>query len=255
MAWQQPESRQYFPVGRLVHGDGENQDEYEFAYIHGAIAAKEHGFHPFLGFSKLETVYRSQDLHPFFTNRLMSRKRPDFADYVARLGLEPDADAMNILARSAGMRATDSIEMFPQPVFNPAIESYQTPFLIRGIRHLPQTNQDRLLRLQPNEMLTCRPEPTNAFDRHAVQLFTKENICVGWMPHYLFEGTLQLHSTSEYSNVFVEQVNPPPAPVSHRVLCRLEARRPPGFVPFSSSTYQPIAADASRIEGGVAATA
>ena len=94
VAWQQPESRRYFPVARLVAGVGDIPGLYEFAYIKGAEEAQKADFEPFPAFPKLSEVYRSKELFPFFANRLMSINRPDYPSYLQSLGLDSNADPM-----------------------------------------------------------------------------------------------------------------------------------------------------------------
>ena len=241
VAWQQPESRRYFPVGRLESGTGPESARYEFAYIQGALDAAKEGFQPFLAFPELDRVYRSEELFPFFANRVMSRSRSDFADCVKRLGLDPEtADEMSILARSGGVRATDSVELFPMPTFDSAAGCYRTHFLMHGFRHLEPDEQKRVLRLKQNERLELVPEPTNPNDPKAIRLKTCDASFVGYVPRYVLEDVWALADACSYIDVYVEHVNPPPSPIQQRLLCRMASCWPDGFSPFSSSTYQPI---------------
>ena len=248
VAWQQPESRRYFPVGRLVAGSANGRELYEFVYAGGALEAAAEGFRPFLAFPDFLGVYRSDRLFPFFTNRLMSRSRPDFPDYVARLGLDSSADDLTILARSGGMRATDSLEMFPLPLFDPALNCFQTYFWMHGFRHLTQEQQQRVLRLQPGERLVAEPEPTNPSDTNAIRLFSQDQIFVGCIPRYFASDACHLLKECNSFDVFVERVNPEPAPTQQRLLCDLQSCWPEGFVPCNTRTYRPLAPEAWRVD-------
>ena len=77
IAWQDPESRKIIPVGRLLRLQG----GYEFAYIGSVHEARARGFAPLVTFPELGQVYRSVELPPLFSNRLMSSARRDFAEY------------------------------------------------------------------------------------------------------------------------------------------------------------------------------
>lgn len=248
VAWQQPDTRRYYPVARLVFGIGERHNLFEFAYIRGGEDAQKEGFQPFLAFPHLDRVYRSDALFPFFTNRLMSRNRPDFPSYMQRLALPLDAPPMTILARSGGTRATDSIEMFPLPVFNEAICCYQNYFWMHGFRHLKPQQQSRVLALNVGEALTPVPEPSNAHDPDAVQLFTADGVHVGYIPRYLASDAVHLHQHCTYFRVFVGQVNAESAPVQQRLLCRVESCWPDGFLPCNLPDYQPVSTQATVLD-------
>lgn len=249
VAWQQPVSRRYYPVARLLCGTGEHRDLFEFCYIHGAELAMADGFRPLLAFPHLDRVYRARELFPFFTNRLMSRKRPDFPDYVRRLGLEIDSDPMAILARG-GTRATDTIELFPLPHFDPASGRCFTHFWMHGYRHLMPEQQARVLRLVPDEPLIARAEPDNQFDPNAVQLISTDGIVVGYVPRYLASDAthlMRMADTADQFRVFVELVNQDPAPMQQRLLCRLESVGSARFIPCAVDVFRPIPADAVRV--------
>src|SRR5262245_24004019 len=114
--WRHPISRKTFPVGRLAAHRFEDLSIFEFVYLRGALDAHQEGFRPFLSFPQLERAYRSERLFPFFENRLMPSKRPEYNAYLYALGLEPQtASPIAVLARSGGTRQTDQLEVFPMP--------------------------------------------------------------------------------------------------------------------------------------------
>ncbi len=86
----------------------------------------------------------------------------------------------------------------------------------------------------------------NPVDVKALALRTAERqeqdmYLVGYCPRYLNSDFAKLIDADESGiTATVERVNPPPAPVQFRVLCRLEARWPKDFEPFSSFDYLPI---------------
>jgi len=247
VAWQQPESRRYYPVARLMAGVGDAHDLYEFAYIKGAQEAAKAGFEPFLAFEDLREVYRSKELFPFFSNRLMSPGRPDYAQYIQSLGLDVNAEPMAILSRSGGTRATDSIELFPLPVRTADGNATPTFFWMHGFRYLDAAQQQRILSLQAGEELSASSNGNNPVDPGAIQLLTTDQVMVGYLPRYLAGEVSQYPRHGVEFHVYVERVNPPPAPTQQRLLCRLVAVLPGDFQPFASETYQPIAADATEL--------
>jgi hypothetical protein len=248
VAWQQPQSRRYYPIGRLVAGTGPAADLYEFSYIQGALEAAQDGFSPLLSFSDFNQVYRSREIFPFFANRLMSPRRPDYLDYVSQLGLVPDAAPMQILARGGGTRVTDSLELFPLPTWDEQIECYQTFFWMHGFRHLPPESQARVLRLRSGEQIQARHEHDNPVDSNAIQLFSEDNVLLGWVPRYLASDAVHLLQNCEYFEAYVERVNQDPAPLQQRLLCRLQSCWPDGFEPCSQPVYQPISEQATKLD-------
>ena len=248
VAWQQPQTRRYYPVARLLPGVGAEHNLFEFVYIRGAEEAAKDGFQPFLAFPDLNAVYRSRELFPFFANRLMSSKRPDFPDHVRRLGLDTHADPILILARSGGTRATDSIELFALPLWDEAISCYQASFWMHGYRHLNPQEQARVLALQPDEELRVEHEPANVADPNAIRLFSADGVFVGYVPRYLASDAVHLLRTCQHFKVFVERVNQDPAPTQQRLLCRVESCWPEGFEPCSQPVYQPIPSGATKLD-------
>ncbi|HEY1755207.1 MAG TPA: hypothetical protein VGG72_07395, partial [Bryobacteraceae bacterium] len=111
LAWQDPKSRQGYPVGRL---DSSNQ-LYSFRYTKGAEqAATAAGFQPLASFPELRTVYVSEQLFPLFTNRVLRQSRPEYGDYLKWLSVPAsERDPVVILSRSGGQRVTDTLEVFP----------------------------------------------------------------------------------------------------------------------------------------------
>ena len=112
LAWQTPaESRACYPIGRLEHDRG--NDLYRFRYTHGALRAKdEEGLRPLDSFPKFETLYEDNELFPLFNNRLLSRKREDYKEYMDLLDLPIDADPLQILSVSGDIRATENLYHF-----------------------------------------------------------------------------------------------------------------------------------------------
>lgn len=256
VAWQQPKTRRFHPVARLARlAKGSGELHFEFAYVEGVRAAQADGFQPFLAFPDVNEVYRSRDLFPTFENRIMSESRLDYPQYIDRLGLAPDhANPLDVLGRSGGSRATDAVELFPLPAFEPVSGRYTTYFLAHAVRHLPPEAHERIHRSQPGERLLVMFDCQNTFDSAAMALRTEDWVIVGCMPSYLLEDAITLWKNcggGEYFQVFVEKVNSHPAPMHQWLLCRLEASWPDNFVPYSTARYQPLNGDAVRVRQAV----
>lgn len=234
VAWQDPTTRAISPVGALVrHEDG----TYEYRYLRQAEALP--GFRPFVAFPELHRVYLSAELFPFFQNRLVSRDRHDYPDFVAGVDLPVDADPFEILARTQGRRATDTVEVFPEPVADPKTGTVVVHFLVRGIRHVPHA-QDAIDMLAPGDQLRVVPDPQNPVDRFAVLVRTDDVRIVGWIPAYL--SRLVHHGLANGAGplVTVERVGDRSGPVHLRLLCRIEVEwREPGPV-LSGPEYETL---------------
>ncbi len=247
VAWQHPDTQRFHPVARLAQVQGaECADCFEFTYIDGARLAD--GFQPFVSFPDLHQVYRSRSLFPMFTNRLLSSSRSDFPEYIAQLGLpNTTTSQFTILSRSGGRRATDTLELFPLPEFEPGI-GYRTWFWVHGLRHLPPLVQSHVDTLTLGERLLPKCEPDNPVNPSAIKLLSSvRGYWIGYMPSYLLDEAQTLQQTCEICHISVERVNPLSSPIQQRVLCRLESCWPQGFLPYSSPRYQPLSSEAAVI--------
>ena len=87
VAWQDPQSRQWAPVGRLSRDDG----QYRFVYTRGAKELPN--FTPFGLMTDLQVEYVSDELFPLFANRIfefMSLRRPSIIlPAIRHLGMHP----------------------------------------------------------------------------------------------------------------------------------------------------------------------
>src|SRR5690348_6317788 len=106
LAWQDPERRRWYPIGRLTSADG----LYTFVYTRGAEEARRSaGFQPLASFPELLQAYVSEQLFPLFTNRALPQARPEYQEYLEWLAVPANEhDPVAILARSGGRKVTDS---------------------------------------------------------------------------------------------------------------------------------------------------
>lgn len=245
VVWQDPVTSRYFPVGRLRRSGTATEEIYEFVYTKGMDAARESGFEPFLSFPDGDKSYVSASLFPFFANRLLPSSREDYSDYIDQLGLSPaTATAMEILARSGGRRITDSIELFAPPHIQKSTNGrghvLDYLFLVHGIRHMKECSQLQAeTNLRDGDSLFLLHDLQNAADPQALLLRTAGYCCVGFIPRFLCDDVWALFKDGENMRITVAKVNPPPAPVQQRVLCRLTGIARNHFVPCSSKDFQP----------------
>ncbi|MGH9608918.1 MAG: HIRAN domain-containing protein [Bryobacteraceae bacterium] len=243
LAWQDPQRRQWYPIGRLSSTGG----LFRFVYTHGALIAEQKGrFAPLAAFPDLRAVYQSDELFPLFANRLMRASRPDYPLLLKWLDI-PEADAMpfTVLVRSGGQRVTDTLEVFPYPEKLPD-DSYQICFFLHGLSHMPPESARRAEGLTAGERLLILRDFQNPDDPDALLLRTSEKYprdmhLVGYCPRFLSNEIGRLMASGNNPPcVTVERVNPPPAPIQFRILCRLRMKWTPGFQPFDSTEYQPL---------------
>ena len=107
LAWQDPKARKWHTVGKL----SQDNDNFEFNYTKGAKDCDS--FIPFSGMDDLHTTYRSERLFPLFSNRLLSKRRPEYQLLLSWLGL-PDGhkSPLMILAKTGGIKSTDKLPDF-----------------------------------------------------------------------------------------------------------------------------------------------
>ena len=242
VAWQDRVRRGIYPVARLrAEDNAEGRTLYEFRYIRGAQEARERGFIEFDSFPKLTDTYRGFELFPFFKNRVMPPNRPDYAGYVAELGLSVEtADPLTLLARSGGLRATDRLEIYAAPKPQSDASSCVWSFLLRGIRHLPASAEQRIATLSPGARLYVMRDVQNQHSSSALLLRSDDKVNLGYIPDLLVDDLAGRDLSFDNFIVTVAQINPHPSPVQHRVLCNLQTRWPDAYRPFMSERFNPI---------------
>jgi hypothetical protein len=242
LAWQDAVSRSWYPIGKLTY-DGR---EYCFVYIKGAIQAqKAANFQPLLAFPDFNESYTSIELFWPFANRLLNRSRPEYPEFIEWLNLDSvgnpkSIDPITLLGRSGGKRVTDSLAVFPRPECN-AAGAYEIYFFTNGLRHYPPSAQQRAAECIIGEELMLLPDIQNQHDPQALMLRTIDRHLVGFCPRYLVADFFQLVGTQPQAvKVVVEKVNPAPAPLQFRLLCKLTTKADREFQPFCGTEYQPL---------------
>ena len=233
LAWQDVSSRRWFPVGRLDADVG--IDFYRFRYIGGAKRAnQEVGFPPLWDFPELHGDYRSAELFPLFQNRVMNRKRPDFAEYLRSLDLPEEADSIEILSTNGGRRETDSYEVFPK-IEKEADGRFRCRFFLHGWRYVSAEAKTRIGRLRDHEPLHVTVERTNPATGLAVQVRTMDGHKIGWSPHYLVPDlATAIDEWPDDCQAQVVRLDPPPATIEVR-------GRLGNHEPMSGSDFIPLA--------------
>ena len=241
LAWQDKETRQWFPVGRL---DADvSVPSYCFRYTGGANRAKREASFPLLiEFPDLQKVYPSPELFPVFQNRVMNRSRPDFADYLRCLDLPQKADPIEVLRVSGGYRVTDAYEVFPK-LIKREDGSFTCRFFLHGWRYVAQAAQEQLNELTPGEKLHMTLELTNPAGGLAVQMQTTDYHMIGWTPRYLVKDlTAAMFEAPDAYRAEVVRINPQPAPSKQRVLIEMTDNWGQ-HEPMTGEDFNPLVAD------------
>jgi len=242
VAWQSPTERSWFTVGRLASWGG---DEFQFDYTRGVESAAEAGFQPFSAFPDLQVSYRSNRLFPFFGNRLLSRNRREYNDFVRWVSHhEASDDPIALLAHSGGRRVTDSLELFPRPELDER-GHYHLHFFAHGLGHMSSGAARRAEQLEKGERLLVMKDVQNPHDPHALMLRTEgrydqDTFFMGYFPRYLAADISPVLEQVRFAPVHVLRVNLPPAPIQYRVMCCFEIHPPKGARLFSGPEFTPM---------------
>lgn len=230
IAWQNPVTRQWTPVGRLTRHETAPA-EYEFAYTEGARNARQASpLWQVPGFPDIDRLYRSAEMFPAFSDRLMNFGRPDRSEYLTYLDLDVDNwDEVAELAISGARAHSDRFEMFPEIV--PDAEGYfASRFVLPGLDQISPETARRANSLKVGDLLELSPDSNGPNGKDIVRVKTNDDHTLGWLPFYLapwlHQGRDLLVKDFDAS---VARVNHD-APLSHRLLVDLHGRLPHGFL-------------------------
>lgn len=236
VAMQDQVSRRWAPVARLSRDNG----QYRFVYTRGSRELPE--FEAFGRLTDLDAEYVSNELFPLFANRVLPRVRPEYRRYMEWLGLSPvQADALEELSRTGGLRATDGLEVIscPEPT---ADRRYEIRFFARGLRHLSIDYQEALDHLEVDQRLYLARDMQNHVDAMAMMMRTGDPVqLVGYVPRYYSGDIARLLDAvgPDAVAVYVDGVNRD-APLQYRLRCRLTSPWPDGFIACDAPEFQPI---------------
>ncbi len=194
-------------------------------------------------FPELDELYRCPELPPLFSNRVMSPSRPDFRAHLAEFALSSEeGEPFTVLARSGGRRTTDKLEVFAPPQRTES--GAEGLFLARGVRHIAGS-EAALEELAPGALLCVLPEPTNAVNPAALLIQDVKGRTLGYVPDYLANELARTAGSPTQLQVTVVKVNPEPAPVHHRLLCKYVWTGDAEQALFTGEAYQPLPAAAT----------
>ena len=146
VASQSLETREWIPVAELREVEG----GYQLSYTRGAQRLP--GFSGLSRMQALDQVYYSDSLFPFFANRLLSKSRPEYKQYLHWLGLDAlPRTPLEVLAVAGGIRATDNYELIAPP--RQVGGTLYLDFFPRGLRYQPPGLVHQLLELKEEDSL------------------------------------------------------------------------------------------------------
>lgn len=164
--WKDTQDRRQL-IGQLERTD----DGFEFRYLEGA---KGFDFRGLPEFPLKESPFTRRQLFATFSSRLPSPARPDFKAMLGSWGVVNPDDQLEILAKSGGYSATDSMEFYE------VRDELARPleFRIAGM-HYKELPQD----LSVGERLLLAPESTNEWDPHATFVIARGSTKLGYVPN------------------------------------------------------------------------
>ncbi len=228
LALQKPDTRKWINVGALSEENG----KYVFQYTE---QARQENITPFGQMVDLGATYESEKIFPLFANRLLAKSRPEYKNYMEWLGFDDETsiNPMKELSRSGGIRATDSLQVFPMPEKDND-GKYKAFFFSHGIRYLPENYIERVGQLEVGEKLFLMQDLQNKCDKYAIAIRTDDKPeLLGYCPAFFAKDFGKLLQMCQPTNIDVKVVKVNmDAPIQYRLLCQLEAPWPESFEPF-----------------------
>lgn len=246
VGWYDSSKHFWYPVGQVCTVD----HGYRFEYLRGALQAKQDaGFRGIFQFPDLHQTYEGGELFAFFSNRMLTFSRDNFAEEVARMGFDSQVDALrpfDVLSRTNGRRVTDTFEVYPPPRVED--NTVELVFFARGVRYLPDTLKRRWEDGEPPQgPLRLEWDDENEHDTHALRILDSEGQPLGFLPRYYSESFHQLVDHGCDYRLEILRHNRQPGFVRERFLMTLTSPIFEGWYFPQSDLYDSIAEQAAGI--------
>ena len=245
--WQHPTTREIVPIGRFMR-DG---DVYTFIYTRAVADIAD--FRPLPGLDDLNRRYESTRFPAVFDQRVMETDRPDFAEYMASIGLDPaDATPWEQIVESGGSRAGDTLQFMQVPTASGG--RARARFFANGVRHVAAQKRSvggRMVQVTGDEQETAlralsvgdavwlEAEDGNPADVCAV-LVTTDGVPVGWVPRALSASVRRLLESGPVSAT-VGRIGAPGTPPHLRLVLDLDVPAPANFQFDTHRLWEPLA--------------
>ena len=215
--WQDSTTRALVHVGWLEYTGA----WFEFSYTDEA--RRHERFTPFPAFPNLDESYRSAELFPYFSVRLIGVADLNYEAVMDAIGLSGrDATPAELLALAPDSQH-DTIQVVPEPT-EAADGTLRRTFLVSGFRYADEVTDGEATRavdrLEGGDVLELAPEPTNPHSPRAI-LVVAGATQVGWLPDYLVEEVHAYTAAGRRVEVAVERANGPDVPSHVRLQCQL----------------------------------
>ena len=229
VSWRNSTSNAIHPVGIL------EADEAWFRFQYLSTVKRIADFRPFIGFSRLDEVYVSTKLWPFFSLRAMDPRRPDFELYASRLGLESDSSVLDILSRSGGETQGDRVSVVEAPKVA-SDGSTEYVFLVRGSRYATAqfSSVGVVDQLRVGDQLSLMPDVSNPVNSDAL-LLAADGHPIGWVPDLLVPYFRTL--AEDDAELIVERNNGSDAPWHLRLLVKVRGVIDPMYRAFVGPSW------------------
>ncbi|ROR18579.1 hypothetical protein EC845_3554 [Comamonas sp. BIGb0124] len=226
VAGQDPESREWIPVAQLT----ESAMGYELKYTRGALRLT--GFSGLSRMQTLEYSYLSKSLFPFFRNRVISKSRPEYKNYISWLGLnETPTTPMELLAVTGGVRATDGYELIADP--ENINGQFSFSFFSRGAKSISHDALERASDNQGSADAYLMLDLQNIRDENAIAIRAESpyQTLLGYVPRYFCLGLRKLLLAKREVRCKIKKINLD-APLNMRVLIEVAVTCENGFSLF-----------------------
>ena len=168
---------------------------------------------------------------------------PDSSAYLGSLGLAQSVDPSEVLARSSGRRATDTVEVVAELTVDQDTGHAFCSFFVRSGKHV-QGADDAIDSLHVGDYLGAEPDTGNHHDPHSRILLTIDGAHVGFIPAHLTEFLSRSEELNgESAVVVVEHLGARDGPTHFRLLCHLVAPWLDGQSPFSGTAFESLVGD------------
>lgn len=243
LAWQAPDTKEWHVVGVLK----QYQKGYTFNYTIGALVSAK--FIPFSGMDNLEKTYVSIELFPLFKNRLLSKNRPEYPEFIQWLGLvDKNVSPISILGRSGALRGTDTLQMFNRIEVS-SNGSFEHIFFAHGLSHLAPSALDRISNLTKGQKLYFCLDCQNSYDENAIIIRANNPAeIVGYCPRYFtkYIGDFLRNNSSNIA-LYVEALSKS-VPANYRLMCKLKGKVgiEQGKIFMNQEEFQPISSSKNK---------
>lgn len=246
--WQHHDTREFVPIGRFSN-DGST---YTFRYTRAAAGVSD--LRPLPGFDDLYQRYESDRMPAILAQRVMRRERPDYANYVTSLGLDPElATPWEQIVESGGHREGDTLQFMELPSIRAGVASAR--FFVNGVRHIvsdatvsirgrttvvtPDGHELALAGLAAGSRLVAAPEDDNISDPDAMIVVTVDGVPLGWVPRALAPSIRELAADGDVP-LTVVRTGRPDGPAHQRLVVDMSVAVDESFQFDRDGRWEPL---------------